>query len=221
MSEFSLEVQNRQPDKQSQLTEIRQNSKVPGVIYGLQKDAQSIVVEYNLLLNILKEAGTSNVITLKLADKEIRVIVREYQQHPVTDKLTHIDFWEVDDKKLITTVVPLIFVGVSKAVKEQGCKLEIKNDKVKVQCLPNNLPAKLEIKLESLDKIGKTILIKDIPVASEVTILNNANDPVVSVAIPKKIKVEVATEVEGEEPVEGAEGEEPVEGAEGEKPAQK
>ncbi|MBT7553648.1 50S ribosomal protein L25 [bacterium] len=216
MSEFSLKVQSRKPGKGSQLTEIRQSSQVPGVVYGLKKESQAIVVDYNPLLNILKEASTSNVITLKLADKEVKVIVREYQQHPVTDKIIHIDFLEVDDKKPIITIVPLVFSGVSKAVKELGGKLEIKSDHVKVQCIASKLPAKLEIDLTGLEEIGKTVLIKDIPAIDGVEILTNANDPVVTVAMPKKGKIIEETEeeapVEGEE---GAEGEAPVEGAEG------
>jgi len=141
MSEFLLEAKQRQVGQHSQLTKIRENSQVPGVVYGFHKDPQLITVDYNVLLKILTEAGTSNIITLKLAGQEIKVMVREYQQDPVTDKIKHIDFYALTDKRMITTTVPLNFIGTSKAVKEQGGKLTIKQDKVKVKCLPANLPA--------------------------------------------------------------------------------
>ena len=221
MSEFILEVKERQVDKQSQLTEIRQGDRVPGVIYGFKQKPVTIDMEYNVLLKVLKEAGSSNIITLKIGDKNIKTIVREYQQNPVTDKLTHVDFMATVDNRLLNTEVPLEFVGTSKAVREQGGKLNIKNDKVKVKCLPADLPAKIEVDVSVFKEMGQKLVISDLQVDDKVTILNNPNDPVVDVTIPKKIEIQEVTPAEGEVPAEGeeglAEGEVP---AEGEAPAE-
>ncbi len=217
MAEFILEANERQVDKQSQLSEIRDNSRVPGVVYGFSQKPLSIDVAYKELLDILNEAGTSNIITLKIGGKDFKVIVREYQQHPVTDKLTHVDFMAIDEKRELTTVVPLEFVGTSKAVREQGGMLNVKNDQVNVRCLPQNLPAKIEVDVALLAEMGQKLVISDLQVDEKVTILNNPNDPVITVIVPKKIKLAAPTSTEegGEEGTEGAEGE-AKEGAEGE-----
>lgn len=188
MSEFSLKAITRKNESQSQLTAVRAASQVPGVIYGNNFENQNVAVDYNELLKILIKAGTSHLILLDVDGKETRVLARSWQQDPVTDRLTHIDFWAIDEKSPVTTTVPLTFIGVSKAVKEQGGRLETKNDKVKVKCLPKDLPSVLEIDLALLDEMGKTILVKDIPVSKDVKILTNATDPVVSVALPKKMR---------------------------------
>ncbi|MCD4760976.1 50S ribosomal protein L25, partial [bacterium] len=62
MSEFVLEVNKRKVDKQSQLTEIRTSARVPGIVYGFKQKPVAIDMEYNPLLKILTEAGTSNII---------------------------------------------------------------------------------------------------------------------------------------------------------------
>ena len=188
MSEFLLKAIARKNESHSQLADLRVASQVPGVIYGNNFENQNVAVDYNELLKVLIKAGTSHLIILDIDGKETRVLARHWQQDPVTDRLTHIDFWAIDEKSPVTTTVPLTFVGVSKAVKEQGGKLNIKNDKVKVKCLPKDLPSALEIDLALLDEMGKTILVKDIPVAKDVKILTNATDPVVSVSVPKKMR---------------------------------
>lgn len=188
MSEFSLKAIIRNNESQGQLNDIRSASQVPGIIYGNNFANQNIAVDYNELLKVLVQAGTSHLIVVDVDGKATKVLARSWQQDPVTDRLTHFDFWAIDEKTPVTTIVPLTFVGVSKAVKEQGGKLETKNTQVKVKCLPKDLPSVLEIDLALLDEMGKTILVKDIPVSKDVKILTNATDPVVSVALPKKMR---------------------------------
>lgn len=211
MAEFDLLVKERQIGAQSQLTQIREEKKVPGVVYGYSNEPLSIEVTYGDLLRVLTEAGTSNIINLKIGDKSIKVIVREFQQDPVSDKLTHVDFMLIDDKREITTVVPLEFVGVSPAIREKGGKLNVKNDIVNVRCLPQNLPASVKVDISKITDIGQKIVIGDLEAGEGVLILDDANAPVATVVIPKKLKIieptPVETAVEGEEGEEAAEGE--------------
>ena len=211
MAEFILEANERKADKQSQLTDIRTTSRVPGVIYGFSQEPVSMDVDYRELLKILQEAGTSNIVTIKVGGKEIKTIVREYQQDPVSDKLTHVDFMAVDAKKQVSTKVPLEFVGESTVVREQGGILNKKSFTVNVRCLPADLPSKIEVDISLLKELGQRLLISDLVVDEKVTITNNPNDPVVNVTMPKKINIE--TPVESATPAEGEEGATPAEGA--------
>lgn len=196
MAEFILEANERKAGPKSQLTEIRKNSRVPGVVYGFSKDPVAMDIDYISLLKILSEAGTSNIIILKVAGKDIKVIVRDYQQDPVTDRLSHVDFMAVDEKRELTTFVPLEFTGSSKAVREQGGKVNVKNEKVKVRCLPQDLPASIKVDLSALADLGEKLLVRDLKVAEKVVILNDPNDPVVDVTVPKKIAITSAEEAD-------------------------
>lgn len=196
MAEFILEANERQVDKQSQLTDIRTSSRVPGVIYGFSQKPISIEADYQKLLKILRDAGTSNLVLIKISGQEIRVIVREFQQDPVSDKITHVDFMAVDEKKPLFTKVPLEFVGMSKLVREQGAQLNKKAATVDVKCLPADLPAKIEVDISVLTEIGQKLLISDLKKINErVTITNDPNNPVASITMPKLAQAREASAV--------------------------
>ncbi|RJQ35344.1 50S ribosomal protein L25 [Candidatus Parcubacteria bacterium] len=203
MAEFILEANERKVDQQSQLTKIRENSRVPGVVYGFSQEPLAVDMDYNQLLKIVKSAGTSGIITLKVGQKNLKVIIREYQQNPISDKLSHIDFMAVDEKRPLTTKIPLEFFGTSKAVREQGGQIDIKSNQISVKCLPKDLPEKIVIDLGNLSGIGQKLLVRDLKIDDKVTVLDNPNDPVVSVIMPKKIKL-VTDAATTEVPVAGA-----------------
>jgi large subunit ribosomal protein L25 len=220
MAEFILEANERKVDKQSQLTDIRKGSRVPGVVYGFSQKPVSIDIDYRDLLKVLKEAGTSNVITVKVAGKEIKTIVREYQQNPVSDKLTHVDFMAIDAKKKVSTKVPLEFIGISKVVREEGGQLNKKTLNVDVQCLPADLPAKISVDVSMFTEMGQKLVISDLVVDEKVTIMNDPNNPVANVTVPKKMKIKSAAE-EAEDAAAAEAAAAAEEGAEGEaKPAE-
>jgi large subunit ribosomal protein L25 len=215
MSEFVLEVKERQPGEQSRLTNLRTKSRVPGIVYGFGHKNNNIEADYNTLLKVLIQAGTSHLVVLKLGSQNIKTIVRGYQQDPVSDRVIHVDFLATNEKRKLTTKVPLEFSETSKAVREKGALLDIKNNTVKVKCLPADLPAVIKVDVSALEEIGQGIKMSGLQISDKVKILNNPNDPVVDVIIPKKIQVttaEVAQPVAGAEAV--VEGEAPKEGEE-------
>lgn len=209
MSAYKLEIKDRKAGTKGFLNNLRKESNVPGVIYGVS-EPKIVAVDYNSLLKVLAAAGTSSVIDLKLDGKEIKAIVREYQQDPVTDKITHVDFYEIQADKEIETEVPLHILGEAPAVKEKGGHLFIKLEHVTVKCLPDYLPHAIELDVSGLTELNTSLKISDLKVDSHVQILDDQNAPVVTVAEPKKVEVVTA---EATAPVEGAEGATPAEGA--------
>jgi len=207
MAEFILEANERQVGKQSELNNIRNNSRVPGVIYGFSQEPIVVDFDYLKLLNTVKSAGTSNIITIKAGSKNIKTIVRAYQQDPVSDRLTHIDLMAVDEKKELTTKVPLEFVGQSRAVREQGGKLNTKTLEVNVRCLPSDLPASIKVDVSVLENLGQKLTIKDLEVSDKVTVMEDPNNPVADVTVPKKLEIiePIVAKPEGEAGEEGAE----------------
>ena len=193
MSEMKLSVKARTKGQASALSSIRNNSEVPGAIYGLKAESLLFSADYNTLVKVINDAGTSKIIDVDLAGQNIPVIIREFQKDPVSDKLIHVDFLAVAEKETFTTIVPLKFSGTSQAVREQGGKLEIKRQSVKVRCLPKDLPAFIEVNLNELASIGSDITVNHLVVAKEVKILDNPFDKVVDVVVPRKeVVVETA-----------------------------
>jgi large subunit ribosomal protein L25 len=133
-------------------------------------------------------------------------MIREFQTHPVSGDFIHIDFYEIDMKRQIKVMVPVVIKGQSVGV-EVGGMLNIVRRELELLCLPGDIPEAIEIDITALD-IGDSIHIEDIPLGENVEISTDANFTVVTVLSPK-VEEEVVEEEEAEledgEAEEGAE----------------
>lgn len=156
------------------------------ILYGPNIENESLKVKSNDFAKVYSLAGESNLIKLEVAGKSENILVKEVQRHPTKGFFTHADLYQVDMSRVITTEIPLNYVGGSKAVKEMGGLL-IKNlNEVSVECLPKDLVASIDIDISFLDSLGKTIFIRDLNIPSGLKVMNNIDDSVVSVVEPKE-----------------------------------
>ncbi len=223
MTDYSLNAKIReQIGKKNE--ELRDNDMIPAVMYG-QREPINLVLEYNPFLKIYDEAGESSLIDLTIGDdKSVKVLVKDVQYHPVTNKVMHVDFKEIDMTKKIHTYIPLEFTGTSAAIKEQGGILVKSIDELEVECLPEDLIGEIEVDLSSLATFDDVIKIKDIKVPDGLELYNEPEDVVATVSEPRSEEelksleetpeadvesVEVAgkAEEEGEEEKKESEGE--------------
>ncbi|PKM91412.1 50S ribosomal protein L25 [Candidatus Falkowbacteria bacterium HGW-Falkowbacteria-1] len=168
---------------------------VAAVIYGSGVESKSLKLKLNDFLKVYNLAGESNLIELELEGKKESVLVKDIQKNPVKGFITHVDFYQVDMAKTITTDIPLEFVGESKAVKELGGML-IKNiDSLSVECLPGDLTDHVSVDISVLSELGGAIYVKDIKISEKIKVLNHANDPVITVVEPREEKVETPAEL--------------------------
>jgi large subunit ribosomal protein L25 len=134
-------------------------------------------------------------------------MVKELQTHPVSGNFIHIDFYEIDMKRQINVMVPIVTNGQSVGV-ENGGMLNIVRRELELLCLPGDIPEAVEIDVSDLD-IGDSIHIEDIPLGENVEISADVNFTVVTVLSPKIEEEEVVeeeeAELEGDEAEEGAE----------------
>ncbi|MDB4041815.1 50S ribosomal protein L25/general stress protein Ctc [Methylophilaceae bacterium] len=202
---------------------LRHSGKTPGILYGGKDEAKSIELDSKeLMMKFKHEAFHASILSLNLDGKSEKVLLRDYQLHPVKDNILHIDFQRIDENKKLNAKIPFHFLNqeIAPGVKLEGGIVSHIMIDVDISCLPKDLPAYIEVDLINL-AIGDSIHLSEvkIPEGVELTGLSEENDPIItSVSKPKVVVEEVITPEEGEEGEEGAEGAEgadSVDGSEG------
>ena len=159
---------------------LRRDSKVPGVVYGADKDAVSLEFDAKaLFLEFRHEAFHASILTLNLDGKKESVLLRDYQMHPVRNTIQHIDFQRVSATEKIHVKVPLHFVNadVAPGVKIGGGIVAHIATDADVSCLGKDLPEFIEVDLGQLE-IGHSVHLSQIalPKGVEFVQLSHGND---------------------------------------------
>lgn len=186
----------------------RLENKVPAVVYGADKEPESIsVLAKELDKSLMNEAFYSHILTLNLDGKSQQVVLKNLQRHPAKALILHADFLRVDANHKIHMTVPLHFTNEaqSKAVKLQGAVISHQMSNVEVACLPKDLPEFIEVDLADIE-LGQIVHLSDIKLADgvEIVALTHGDDhdtAVITVHQPKGVN-------EDEDDAGAAEGEE-------------
>ncbi|MDO8648561.1 MAG: 50S ribosomal protein L25 [Candidatus Peregrinibacteria bacterium] len=187
---------------------LRRSGQVPCIVYGNKVPNAQLQCPENALRNAYVKAGKSSLVELDAAGKKIPVLFHTIDLDPVTDRLSHVDFYAVDLKKEVEALVALRFEGESLAVKEHGGILVTPLTSVKVKCLPSNLPHDLPVSIVSLVELHMSLTVADIALPNGVIVLDAPTTVIATVQEPRAEEVVEA-------PVAPAEGEAAVAGAEG------
>ena len=145
--------------------ELRNNDIVPCVLYGVQKDenrnpvATHFTVTTDGLRNLVYTPHIY-VVDLNIDGKIVNAIMKDIQFHPVTDKILHVDFYQIDEAKPIVMEVPVQLEGLAEGVKAGG-KLALQIRKLKVKALYNVIPERLVVNVTNLG-LGKTIKVGEL-----------------------------------------------------------
>ena len=182
---------------------LRNADKVPCVLYGGEKPLHFSANE----LDFSKLVYTPNAHTVVLdiyGDQKINAILQDIQFHPVSDKILHVDFFQLSEDKEVNMEIPLINEGSAPGVMLEGGTLDISKRKLKVRALPKNLPDFITVDISSL-KLGEKISIADLEI-EDFTILHPENTVVCKVRTSRaSMSIEEEEALEGEATEEGAE----------------
>jgi large subunit ribosomal protein L25 len=204
---------------------LRRQGVLPAVVYGEGSESSPIKVESRQMEKlIMSGVGEHALITIEMKDKkgkkgEHPVLVKDYQIDPVTDELLHVDFIKVSLKKVVKVTVPLFMTKEPVGVKMGGILQNLIRE-IEVECLPTQIPDKIEFDAESID-IGNSIHVSDVTPPEGVKIITDLAAVILTVSAPKIEEEVVEAEEEGAEPelVKGK-GKEEEEGEEQSKPEQ-
>jgi len=208
---------------------LRAAAQVPGVVYGKGLASNPIAIDRKAFEILLRNGGHHGLIDLSLDGESaaVKALVREIQVHPVSRQVEHVDLQRVSMTERVRIDVPIVLVGKPEGVRTQGGILEQALRSVEVECLPADIPEKIEIDVTALT-IGHSVHVSDLVVPG-VTILAHAEAAVAIVSVPaaERSAEETAAEAAaaaGVVPAEGAEAAPGAPGAEakaGEKPGAK
>lgn len=183
---------NRETLGKKAAKDLRREGLAPCVVYGGEQPIH-FAVPMILFRDIIYTPEVCFV-KINIEGVEKTAIVQDYQLHPVSEVLLHVDFLELKEDTPIKLDVPVSFVGNSPGM-QQGGKLVAKLRKIKVKALPANMPESVEVSIEGLE-LGKSVRVGAIT-PSNYEILYNDSVTVASVAIPRALRS--ALDAAGEE----------------------
>ncbi|MFH1102869.1 MAG: 50S ribosomal protein L25/general stress protein Ctc [Pseudomonadota bacterium] len=190
---------------------LRRSGNVPAVLYGRETQPVHLSISENQMEKAFRKvAARQAIFNLAVQNGETfnkTVMIKELQTHPVSNRILHIDFYEIDMNRKIRVKIPVVIRGKAKGI-EQGGFIQIIQREVEVLCLPLRIPDSIEVDVTEL-KIGDSIHVKDIPLESDIEIPAEVNFTVVTLLSPKAEEV-----AKPEEAVEAGEEKEEAEAAE-------
>ncbi|MEP3654708.1 MAG: 50S ribosomal protein L25/general stress protein Ctc [Litorimonas sp.] len=201
-----LDVVVREETGTGNAREARRNGMVPGVIYGGDKDAVSVGMKFNEVLKAINSGQfLSNMVELKHDGKPQKVITKDVQFHPVTDKPMHIDFFRVTDKTIIDVNVSAVFVGedVSPGMK-QGGALNVVRYNIEVKCPAGSIPESIEVDISGME-IGDSIHLSEVKLPAGVKPGITDRDVTIATIIASRTSKTAEEEAEAAEAAEGGE----------------
>jgi large subunit ribosomal protein L25 len=182
----TLEAVSRNRFGKNEAGRIRREGQIPAVVYGEAHAAESVSVNPKDLLRILhSESGANTLISLKIDGKgDHRVLVKEYQLHPVEQNLLHADFYLVAMDKVLRVTVPVHLTGVAKGIKEQGGIVDFVHREIVMECLPADIPEHITIDVTEL-MLHDGVRVRDIDTGGKWKPISEADMLIVHVIAPK------------------------------------
>ena len=178
---------------------LRNAGKVPCVVYGGDKPLHFSADE--LAFRDLVYTPNAHTVAIELdGGASVKAVMQDIQFHPVTDKIIHIDFYQLFDDKMVTMDIPVRLEGNSPGVRNGG-RLLFRKRKLTIKALPAKLPDFFDIDISKL-KIGQNISVGSL-LNDDFSILHPDTTVVVQV---KTARTAVVLDDEDEEGEEGAEG---------------
>jgi large subunit ribosomal protein L25 len=205
MASAALSAQPREGTGKGSARKLRAAGRVPAVIYGHGEETRMLSVDAHELVTLFSKIRVENtVITMNIEGEAqaSQALVREVQRHAYRDDVVHVDFYQIHAGEAITVGVPLRLLGNPPGVKAGGVLQHALNE-IEVRCMPDRIPATLDIDISSLE-IGDSVHVSDIPQPEGVEFLIDAERTVCSVMAPTLAveEEEVAAEVAEGEPEE-------------------
>ncbi|WP_373894539.1 50S ribosomal protein L25/general stress protein Ctc [Virgibacillus sp. CBA3643] len=178
-----LQATKRDDFTKSATKEIRNNGRVPAVVYGQKRDSKAISVNSIELVKTVRDEGRNAIISLDVEnDKAVDVMLHEYQMDPLKNDVLHADFYIVNMAEEMDVEVALRLEGEAQGSKDGGV-LQQPLYELQVRAKPGDIPDEISVNIESLD-VGDSITIADLPKATNYEFLEDKDTTVATILTP-------------------------------------
>ena len=203
----TLTAEARNGRGKNEARRLRRSGKLPAVVYGGEDSVGiPVSVDPKTLLEIFhSESGVNTLIDLSVDDGNAsQVLVKEFQVHPISSELLHVDFYRLALDKRITVTVPITLTGEALGVKQQGGLVDFIQRDVQVECMPTEIPEKIEVDISDL-LIGQGVRLQEVSGDFAWSPVSDPDTLLVHVIAPK-VEEEPEEEEIAEGEVDSAEG---------------
>jgi large subunit ribosomal protein L25 len=181
--------------------QLRREGFLPANVYGKGLASKAVQVKLSDFQAVFKEVGATGVVDLKVGDSKHPVLVKNLQMDYFANLPLHADFYQVNLKEKVKSMVPVELTGEARAVKEKIGVLLQTISEVEVEALPDRIPEHIEVNVEALVEIGAGITVGDLKAEEGVEILTDAGVTIARIAEPAKeepveVPAEAAVETE-------------------------
>ena len=199
MAEVTLEVSRRERSGKEFAKKLRQDGKIPAVVYGGHKEPVAITVERKAVSDLIQKSdhGIRSIFLLKMSgtDQQRHAMIKEMQMDPISRRMTHIDFVRVVMDEVVRVTVPVNITGNSIGVKEGGI-LDWQIRELHVECLPNAIPDKIDVDITNLGS-HEQVRVSDLKLPEGVKVAEDTHRVIVGVTSPRaEVVAEVAAVAE-------------------------
>jgi large subunit ribosomal protein L25 len=186
IEQSTLEAHPREAGTKNHARRVRQQGKIPAVVYGAGKNAVPVSVDPRHVLRILRsESGHNTIFDLALDGERTKAMIVDWQYEPLKGNLLHIDLKRIAMDKALRVSVPIMLQGVAAGVKTEGGILEQMLREVEIECLPGDIPSHIDVDISHLT-FGKVLRVSELPHSGKIKFLTDENQPVAHVTSVKE-----------------------------------
>jgi large subunit ribosomal protein L25 len=184
--------------KGKKVKHIRRLGKLPAVIFGKGADSQEVTVDYLAFEKVWKEEGETNLIDLNVEETISKVLIKEVQYHPVSDKITHVSFHKPDLTEKVEVNVPVEITGEedNELIKSGEAVALVLIQEITIRALPTELKDAFVVDVSKLTEMGAGVTVAELDYDPEKTEVVDIDETETVVRLDH---AQMAEEVEEEE----------------------
>lgn len=180
MAKIVLQAEKREATGKNQVKKLRNKELIPGVIYAKNQENVNVQFTARDFEKVLRQAGTSTIITLDIDGEGKEVLIKEFASHAYKNQFLHVDFQAIDQNQSIRVTVPVVLVNRDDMNEVNGVLVQ-NLESVEVECLPKYIPQTADVDVKEM-AIGDNMTIANLDIASneDITILADEDEVVCS-----------------------------------------
>lgn len=182
MQTFSLDVQLRDVIGKK-VKQLRRQGMLPATIYGKSFNPVSVQLDDRTFNNTYRKAGRTALIELNIpGQRKQSAFIHAVQRHPVSRNIIHADFRVVNLREKLHVEVPVLLIGESPLVARGDAVYNQTLTTIEINALPAEMPQHIEVDVSILDRVDKTIHVRDLPLDEHYEYITEGDELIVALS---------------------------------------